>query len=125
LGELMNTALAAIGCVLLSVSAQFLIKAGMASVPVKAALAGPVGLQAAAAVILSPKVVVGLALYTLGAIVWLGVLARWDVSKAYPLEGLGFALAVVFGFLIGEQVTVMRALGVLMICAGVFVVSAS
>jgi uncharacterized membrane protein len=29
------------------------------------------------------------------------------------------------GFLIGEQVTTMRVLGVLLICAGVFVVSAS
>lgn len=97
----------------------------MSSIAVKTALAGPVGLQIAAAVMLNPKVLGGLALYTLGAIAWLGVLASWDVSKAYPLEGLGFALAVVFGYLIGEQVTIMRALGVLLICAGVLVVSAS
>jgi multidrug transporter EmrE-like cation transporter len=41
------------------------------------------------------------------------------------LEGLGFALALLVGFLIGEQVTLLRALGVLLICAGVFVISAS
>lgn len=121
----MNTAVAAIGCVFLSVMAQFLIKAGMASVGVKTALAGPAGIHAAATVILNPKVVGGLLLYTLGAVVWLGVLARWDVSKAYPLEGLGFALAVIVGFLIGEQVTLMRTLGVLLICVGVLVVSTS
>lgn len=121
----MNTAFAALGCVFLSVMAQFLIKAGMSSISVKTALAGPVGIHAAAVVMLNPKVVGGLLLYTLGAIVWLGVLARWDVSKAYPLEGLGFALAVIVGFLIGEQVTLARTLGVLLICAGVFVVSAS
>ena len=121
----MNTAFAAIGCVVLSVLAQFLIKAGMSSLTVKTALAGPAGMQAAAAVMLNPKVVGGLLLYTLGAIVWLGVLARWDVSKAYPLEGLGFALAVLIGFLLGEQVTPLRALGVLLICAGVYAVSAS
>ena len=121
----MNTAFAAIGCVLFSVIAQFLIKAGISSVSVKAALAGPAGFQAAAAVMLNPKIAGGFALYTLGAVAWLAVLARWDVSKAYPLEGLGFALAVVFGFLIGEEVTLMRTLGVVLICAGVLVVSAS
>ncbi|WP_295445811.1 hypothetical protein [uncultured Thiodictyon sp.] len=121
----MNTTVAAMGCVLLSVMAQFLIKAGMSSVAVKAALAQPAGLQLAGAVILSPQIVAGFLLYTLGAVAWLGVLARWDVSKAYPLEGLGFALAIIVGFLIGEEVTMVRTLGVLLICAGVFVVSAS
>ncbi len=121
----MNTAFAAIGCVLLSVAAQFLIKAGMSSVAVKTALAQPAGLHTAGAVILNPTIVAGFVLYTLGAVLWLGVLARWDVSKAYPLEGLGFALAIMIGFLIGEQVTMMRVLGVLLICAGVFVVSAN
>jgi multidrug transporter EmrE-like cation transporter len=121
----MSTSLAAIGCVLLSVTAQFMIKAGLASAAVKAALAGPAALEAAAAVMSNPRIAGGFILYTLGAIFWLGVLARWDVSKAYPLEGLGFALAVVFGFLLGEQVTLMRMLGVMLICAGVLVVSAS
>lgn len=121
----MNTAIAAIGCVFLSVMAQFLIKAGMSSLTVKTALAGPNGLQVAEAVMLNPKVVGGLLLYSLGAVLWLGVLARWDVSKAYPLEGLGFALAVLVGFLIGEQVTLTRTLGVLLICVGVYVVSSS
>jgi uncharacterized membrane protein len=120
----MITAFAALACVLLSVTAQFLIKAGMSSAAVKAALAGPI-VDQAQAVMLNPKVLGGLALYTLGAIAWLGVLACWDVSKAYPLEGLGFALALLFGFLIGEQVTTVRALGVLLICVGVLMVSAS
>ena len=121
----MNTAVAAIGCVLLSVMAQFMIKAGMSSGAVTAALAQPTGIQTAAAVMMNPKIIGGFTLYTLGAVAWLSVLARWDVSKAYPLEGLGFALALIIGFMIGEEVTMMRILGVLLICAGVFVVSAS
>jgi multidrug transporter EmrE-like cation transporter len=120
-----STLLAAFGCVVLSVSAQFVIKAGMASAAAKGLLVSPVGLKAATALVLSPGVAAGLALYTLGALVWLGVLARWDVSKAYPLEGLGFALALLVGFLIGEPVTFQRAVGVLLICAGVWFVSGS
>lgn len=123
----MNVSLAAIGCVLLSVTAQFLIKAGMTSTAVKSALAlaSSAPLKSAATVITSIPVLSGLALYTLGAVVWLWVLARWDVSKAYPLEGLGFALAVFVGFMVGEQVTVARTCGVLLICLGVVLVSAS
>ncbi len=120
----MSTALAALGCVLLSVAAQFLIKAGMASVGAKTALAWPLTPEAAD-VLLNLKVLGGLALYTLGALLWLGVLARWDVSKAYPLEGLGLALAVLVGFWLGEPVTTLRTLGVLVICAGVLMVAAS
>ncbi|WP_295388024.1 hypothetical protein [uncultured Thiodictyon sp.] len=121
----MKTTLAAVGCVLLSVTAQFLIKAGMSSVAVKAALAQPAGPHLVTTLMLSPGILSGFLLYTLGAVAWLGVLARWDVSKAYPLEGLGFALAVMVGFLIGEEVTLVRTLGVLLICAGVYVVSLS
>jgi multidrug transporter EmrE-like cation transporter len=121
----MITAMAAIGCVCLSVIAQFLIKAGLSSVPVQAALATPGSLRAVVAAAANLQVVGGLMLYTLGAVVWLGVLARWDVSKAYPLEGLGFALAVLVGFLIGEQVSAIRVLGTLLICAGVYLVSSS
>ena len=120
-----STLLAALGCVVLSVSAQFVIKAGMASAAAQGLLVSPLGLKAAAALVLNPGVAAGLALYTAGALVWLGVLARWDVSKAYPLEGLGFALALLVGVLIGEPVTLKRALGVLLICAGVWFVSAS
>lgn len=121
----MHTTLMAIGCVLLSVAAQFLIKAGMSSVAVKAAMAQPAPLHLAGTLMFTPAILGGFLLYTLGALAWLSVLARWDVSKAYPLEGLGFALALLVGFLIGEQVTLFRVLGVLLICAGVLVISAS
>lgn len=97
----------------------------MSLVAVKAALAKPAALRLAGTVILNPAIIGGFALYTLGAVVWLWVLARWDVSKAYPLEGLRFALALLVGFLIGEQVTPLRDLGEVLICAGVFVISAS
>ena len=41
-----------------------------------------------------------------------GVLSQWDVSKAYPLVGLGFVFTVAIGWFIGEQVTSLRAIGV-------------
>ena len=62
----------------------------------------------------------GFLLYGLGAVVWLGVLSRWDVSKAYPLVGLGFAFTVAIGLMTGEHVTLSRMAGVALIRARVF-----
>lgn len=106
----------------LSVAAQFCLKAGMSSATVKAALADPLAPRTVLALATSPGLLAGFALYGLGALVWLSVLARWEVSKAYPLVGLGFALTLFIGLLAGEQVTAQRVGGVLLICAGVWIV---
>jgi multidrug transporter EmrE-like cation transporter len=55
----------------------------------------------------------------------LGVLLKWDVSKAYPLVGLGFVFTAAVGFLLGEQMTIARIVGITLICAGVCMVGQS
>jgi multidrug transporter EmrE-like cation transporter len=112
----------AILSILLSVAAQFSLKAGMSSEAVREALGQPLALRTAFSVLSNKFVFSGFVLYGLGAVVWLAVLGKWDVSKAYPLVGLGFAVTVAIGFLLGEQVSSMRAIGVLLICCGVFIV---
>ena len=98
----MNTLAVAIFSIVLSVMAQFSLKAGMSSVEVKAAMTQSFGWSTPMTVLTNGFVIGGFLLYGLGAIVWLGVLSKWDVSKAYPLVGLGFALTVVIGLLAGE-----------------------
>ena len=110
--------------VALSVAAQFALKAGMSSAPVQAMLREP--LRAKSLVMLMhPEIVLGFALYCLGAVVWLAVLAKWEVSKAYPLVGLGFIGSVAVGALLGEQVSLQRVAGVVLICAGVWLTARS
>jgi multidrug transporter EmrE-like cation transporter len=116
------TAVASIG---LSVAAQFALKAGVAGPEMSQGLWGQNSLRAFVEVFTNKFVILGFVLYGLSAVVWLGVLSRWDVSKAYPLVGLGFALTVVIGLLAGEQVTVLRAVGVLLIVVGVCLVGQS
>ncbi len=108
-----------------SVAAQFFLKAGMSSNVVKASSAGSPGLSMLLVVFSNPYVIIGFLLYGLGAVVWLSVLSRWEVSKAYPLVGLGFALTVLIGLVTGEQVTTLRGCGVLLICSGVWLVAKS
>jgi len=86
-------------------------------------LSGGLTIRSAAPILTNAFVLTGLLLYALGAVVWLAVLSKWDVSKAYPLVGFGFALTVMIGWLIGEAVTTLRVIGVVLICAGVWVVA--
>lgn len=121
----MNVFVTALASIALSVAAQFALKAGMSSDGVKAALAQPFSVTTIFDVLTNKFVFGGFALYGIGAVVWLGVLSRWDVSKAYPLVGLGFALTTIVGAVMGEHISVSRAFGVALICTGVLLVGRS
>ena len=111
--------------IIFSVAAQFLLKAGMSSTEVKAVIGQAAAFRTISTVLTNKFVLIGFILYGLGAAMWLIVLSKWDVSKAYPLIGLGFGLAVLIGFSIGENITGLRVLGVLLICQGVWLVASS
>ena len=113
----MNTLLLAIVSILISVAAQFSLKTGMSSVKA--------GLEPASllTIFTNKFVLLGFLLYGLGAVVWLGVLSKWEVSKAYPLVGLGFAVTAIVGMLLGEQVSLVRLGGVALICSGVVLIA--
>ena len=113
----------ALGSIALSVAAQFALKRGMTHVR---PLMGPAADAGWSAWMASPGLAWlagGFALYGLGALVWLVVLGQWDVSKAYPLVGLGFVATAVVGHLMGEAVVPMRVAGIALICLGVFLVA--
>lgn len=109
--------------VTISAVAQIALKHGMSSPAVQAGLAS--GLERLAPLVAgNPFVWLGLVLYGAGALLWLGVLAKIDVSQAYPFVGLGFLLTMVFGvILLGESVSAMRLIGTLLIVTGVILVS--
>jgi multidrug transporter EmrE-like cation transporter len=107
----------------LSTAAQILLKVGMSGLRGGPA-AGPAAALMQAA--FSPWVIGGLTAYVASAVVWLLVLSKVDVSRAYPCVALGFALTVVAGhFLLGEPVGLMRVLGVAVIMGGVALVAVS
>jgi multidrug transporter EmrE-like cation transporter len=113
--------------VLLSATSQVLLKFGMSSPAVQAALLpGSAPLPAALAVASSPQVVGGLACFGLSAVVWLLVLSKIDVSQAYPFVALGTILTVAAGILVlGEPASALRMAGVGVIALGVVLVGLS
>ena len=118
----MKTLFFAILSIAISVSAQFCLKAGMSGDSVKEILTHPQSVRRIFFVLIDKSVLGGFVLYGLGAVFWLEVLSKWDVSKAYPLVGLGFVFTVFVGYLNGEQISIARVLGVALICAGVVIV---
>jgi len=106
----------------LAVTGQFILKLGMASV-------GPMtlGVDTLATVVpavVNPLVVLGLLVYVSGTFFWLLVLSRVDLSYAYPFASLNYIVVLLGSWLLlGEQVSLVRMVGVLSICLGVWAIS--
>jgi multidrug transporter EmrE-like cation transporter len=64
--------------------------------------------------------------YGISIVTWMIVLSRVEVSFAYAFLSLGFVFVTVIGyFLFNEHVTLIRVIGIALVCAGVFFVSRS
>jgi drug/metabolite transporter (DMT)-like permease len=111
--------------VLMSASAQVVLKAGMSS-PAVAASLNPAGWHSLVVALTQPLVLVGLLMYVGSAVLWLFVLARMDVSIAYPFVGMGMVATMLLAWLVhDEPLTLAKVIGTLMISVGVVVVARS
>lgn len=109
--------------VTISAIAQVTLKQGMSSPAVQQGLTGG-WLEIVIAVASNLYVWLGLVFYALGAVLWLGVLAKVDVSIAYPFVGLGFILTALFGvFLLGEAFSATRFVGTCLVVLGIVLVT--
>jgi len=115
-----------LGTVALSAAAQFLLKLGMSSQSVQQTLVDGLGADFIRAVAFNAYVMVGLVAYGLSAAAWLLVLAKVDLSVAYPFVGLGFVLTAMLGaWVLHEPVGVIRIAGILLVGAGVYLIAKS
>jgi multidrug transporter EmrE-like cation transporter len=121
--------LSSLGLILLSVSSgvagQVALKMGVTRVGAAAVeSAGPVSTLITA--FRSPLVWLGLALYGLGALAWILVLTRMDLSLAYPFLALNFVLiAIVSRLFLGEAIPALRWGGIAVICIGILLIARS
>lgn len=115
-----------LGTVALSAAAQFLLKLGMSTAAIHDALVHGIGADLARAVVSNGFVWGGLIAYGLSAAAWLFVLARNDLSVAYPFVSLGFVLTAMLGaFVFNEPVGVLRIAGILLVGTGVYLIAKS
>jgi drug/metabolite transporter (DMT)-like permease len=107
--------------------AQLVLKVGVSSSRVQAAMFdGGNWLQVTLVTLSNWTVLLGLGMYAVGTVMWLFVLARIDVTLAYPYLGLGIIFTMILGaWFLSEPVGAMRIVGTLLIVSGVVLISRS
>ena len=111
--------------VLLNTFAQLLLKAGANSIG-RFEFALSHALEIGLKFVVNPYILGGMACYAVSLVVWLMALSRVEVSVAYPMLSVGFALnAVLAWWLLGEPVTLQRIAGIAIIIVGVTIVARS
>jgi multidrug transporter EmrE-like cation transporter len=71
-------------------------------------------------------IILGIILYAISVFLWLGAMSTLDVSFMYPLLSLGYVITAIFAFVfIGENVTLLRWAGIVVIIAGCFMITKS
>jgi len=76
--------------------------------------------------ITSPAIVIGALLFGLSSLLWLLAISEADLSYAYPLLGLGYAVVAVLSWLFfHEALSTLRFIGVFIITAGVILMARS
>ena len=109
----------------LSASAQLLLKAGMSLPAVKGALGGGAA-NAVVAIMTTPQVLLGLAAYGVGAMLWLVCLSRIPLAMAYPLVSLAIVAVIMASVIfLGESLTPLRIAGSVLVIAGVALIGFS
>lgn len=118
------TFILAIFSILLSSIAQITLKLGMSQPSVLQVMGETAFIPLFKAIITNFYVIAGLGLYFSSAAVWLFVLAKLDVSIAYPFVGIGFIITMLLAYFInGEPLTVMKVAGTIMITTGILLIS--
>lgn len=78
----------------------------------------------AMAFLFSPFVLLGLALYGVGTVLWLFALRQLDLSLAYPFVAMSFVMVALSGIaLLGEPVNTGRLIGLGLIVLGLLVMA--
>ena len=75
-------------------------------------------------VFFTPMILTGFLMYAMSTILWLYILSKIPISRAYPIQALIFPLVLVLSrFLFNEQVTPVRWIGVGIIFIGVIFIA--
>ena len=111
--------------VLFNTTAQLLLKLGMAKIGVFAFSwhnFAPIVFKA----ISSPWILAGVCVYVGSLGVWLMVLSRIPVSIAYPMVSLAYITSAIAAYyLLGEDLSLARIAGIIVILIGVYLVAKS
>ncbi|MDD1656059.1 MAG: hypothetical protein LUO87_01610 [Methanomicrobiales archaeon] len=107
----------------LGVAGELLFKTGAVQLPSLDFSSVPSALGGFLALLSNPLILVGFCCYGVGAVLWIVVLTRLDLSYAYPMYALMYAfIPLAAHFVLKEQIPAARWIGIAMIVTGVLIV---
>lgn len=107
----------ALASILLGATGQFLLKLGMMNF--SNVTANNIWGQLIH-IFFTPAIFIGFACFGLSSVLWLVVLARWELSMAYPMVSLGYVLAFILaGIFLHEVFTLPKIIGSTFILIGI------
>ena len=111
--------------VLLNAFSQISMKHGMAIVgKFEYSMDNLLSLTSRAAI--NPFIILGLTTMTISMCTHLLALSRFDVSFAFPFLSIAYIIVAVYGALVlGENVSVSRAIGICLVCCGAVLIARS
>ncbi|MDR3002492.1 MAG: EamA family transporter [Fibromonadaceae bacterium] len=109
--------------ILLNSAAQLLIRKGMLAV---GKISASNVLQSIIPMVSNIYLWLAMLCYSVSIFLWMAVLSKVETSYAVPFQSVGFVVVALAGyFLFNENVSYLRIIGILVICAGVYLVSRS
>jgi len=106
------------------VATPLLISAGQVLFKITSRDVGPFGLSSLKRLIFDPYLMLALAIYGFGTIVWIYVLRHVPLTVAYPFMALTFcAVPLLAWLLLGETLNIRYYLGTIFIVIGLLVIN--
>lgn len=66
----------------------------------------------------------GILAFGIATLIWIKILSFGKISAVYPLQSIAYVLVAILAFFIfGEKISALNALGILVIIAGIFLVT--
>lgn len=122
----MKAVLLAIMAPIIATLGQVMLKVGMTQVGqiTLEHLKKPITL--AIRIFTNPLIASALPVYIVGFILWVLVLSKLELSYAYPFLALSYVFILIASWLIlGETISPMRLVGVIIVCAGIVIIGFS
>ncbi|MEM5875413.1 MAG: EamA family transporter [Candidatus Aenigmatarchaeota archaeon] len=74
-------------------------------------------------IIFEKFVFIGIVFYLIATLIWLVILSKIELSTAYPMLAIGYVIiALLSKFLLNENLTLLKFVGIVLISVGVFLV---
>ncbi|MCD6419491.1 MAG: EamA family transporter [Synergistetes bacterium] len=124
----MNPVIMILICVGLLSAGELLLKKGMLAInDVSLYSKGIMGLVYSFTYIFSNIYVFsGFFLIGISSLIWLMILSKVELSYAYPMVSMGYVLVAILSWILfKENLSIVRWLGIAMICGGVYLISRS